>query len=110
MKRCVTIILGIGLLTGCDTQSRRLEAIAELEAHCALPANSIHRGAADNKADKTAVVSVPDDGRRERHEILLIRLGTTSDQRVLEKIECVQRFKSRAGYSFSLNAVAPTEI
>lgn len=86
----------------------RLDAISELEQHCAVPEGVVTDTYARTQA---ASAKLPDSGTTSPEDEKLIYLGNAiSDPRLLKKIECIKSFRSKEGFWFNLHAISPTEI
>jgi hypothetical protein len=92
-------------VVGCSDGDERLLAIDEVEAHCGFPAGTLNRSQMGEKfaINDEMSESSPDRARK------TINLGEVMPHALaVAKRDCINNYRSSAGYQFSLGIVSPT--
>lgn len=90
-------------LAACGSdRDARLRAIAEVEAHCGLPPNTLDRTFVDERFNVNSEMS---EVSKERAESTISLGSTVVDRSIVKKRDCILEYRSKDGFRFLFWAV-----
>jgi hypothetical protein len=97
----LTVGIALSLCAGCSSDKKeRVAAIAEVEAHCGLPENTLDRNFSEKRFAKTKEMSEEEKKNIDK----IIDLGSfITDDRIGKKRDCIMSFTSKWGYRFNIS-------
>lgn len=98
----LTLVALLALAACTSDRDARLRAIAEVEAHCGLPPNTLDRTFVD---DRFSVNPEMSESSKERTKSTISLGSTVVDRRIVQQRECILNYHSKDGFRFLFWAV-----